>query len=140
MGKFKVTERVAGKDNVSEDNQASEISQSRMACWAKVEVMGHQSHVGFVRTEAYGQAVLFRIDTPELPEREYVLTEPEYVKDDGPGVTWAPAGAKVRREATPGVTVLVGALLKKAAKQIDGEREDIVKEDPDQFGHLWEET
>ena len=34
----------------------------------------------------------------------------------------------------------VGALLKKAAKQIDGEREDIVKEDPDQFGHLWEET
>jgi hypothetical protein len=86
-----------------------EVKQASFSGWAKVEVMGHQSHIGFLRTEAYGQAVLFRIDTPELPEREYVLTEPEYVKADGPGLTWTPAGAKVRRAATPGVTVLVGA-------------------------------
>ena len=72
--------------------------------WARVEVMGHQTHIGFVRTEAYGQAVMFRIDTPELPEREYVLEEPAYVDS-----RWTPAGAKVQRAATPGCSVLVGA-------------------------------
>jgi len=72
--------------------------------WARVEVMGHQTHIGFVRTEAYGQAVMFRIDTPELPEREYVLEEPAYVDS-----RWTPVGAKVQRAATPGCSVLVGA-------------------------------
>jgi hypothetical protein len=81
-----------------------EIEQAQFNGWAKVEVMGHQSHIGYVKTEAYGAAVLFRIDTPEFPEREYTLTEPAYV--DG---TWTSAGAKVRRAATKGVTVLVGA-------------------------------
>ena len=72
--------------------------------WARVEVMGHQTHIGYVRTEAYGQAVMFRIDTPELPEREYILTEPAYAEGH-----WTPAGAKVRRAASPGCSVLVGA-------------------------------
>jgi hypothetical protein len=78
--------------------------QAQFNGFARVEVMGHQSHIGFVRTEAYGAAVLFRIDTPELPEREYTLTEPAYV--DG---RWTPTGATVKRAAAPGVTVLVGA-------------------------------
>ena len=39
--------------------------------------------------EAYGGAVLFRIDQPQLPEREYVLDEPAYV-----GGKWCLAGAK----------------------------------------------
>ena len=82
----------------------TEQQQAHFEGWAKVEVMGHQSHIGFVRTEAYGQAVLFRVDTPELPEREYVLTRPEYVQG-----TWTPAGAKVQRSKTEGVTVLVGS-------------------------------
>lgn len=82
----------------------SEEKQASFEGWAKVEVMGHQSHIGFVRTEAYGQAVMFRIDTPELPEREYTLTRPEYVAG-----SWTPAGAKVQRGKTEGVTVLVGA-------------------------------
>lgn len=82
--------------------------QAEFSGWAKVEVMGHQSHIGFVRTEAYGQAVMFRIDTPELPAREYVLEEPEYAAING-SQTWAPKGTKVMRPATPGVTVLVGA-------------------------------
>lgn len=81
-----------------------EPTQNAFSGWARVEVMGHQTHVGYVRTEAYGQAVMFRIDTPELPEREYVLTEPAYV--DG---RWTPKGAKVQREATKGCSVLVGA-------------------------------
>ncbi len=77
---------------------------SEFSGWAKVEIMGHSQHIGFVRTEAYGQVVMFRIDTPELPEREYTLEEPAYV--DG---RWTVAGAKVLRAASPGCTVLVGA-------------------------------
>jgi hypothetical protein len=82
----------------------SDEQQANFNGWAKVEVMGHQTHIGSVRTEAYGQAVMFRVDTPELPEREYILTEPEYC-----GGSWTPAGSTVRRMARPGVTALIGA-------------------------------
>lgn len=78
--------------------------QSSFNGWARVEVIGHQSHIEYVRTEAYGQAVLFRIDTPELPEREYTLEEPAYVNS-----IWQPAGTKVWRAGSPGISVLVGA-------------------------------
>ena len=81
-----------------------EQQQAKFQGWARVEVMGHQTHIGFVRTEAYGQAVMFRIDTPERPEREYVLQSPAYCQGN-----WTPAGAKVRRAATTGCSVLVGA-------------------------------
>lgn len=81
-----------------------EEQQAQFNGWAKVEVMGHQSHIGYVRTEVYGQAVLFRIDTPELPQREYVLEEPAYVEG-----RWTHSGAKVSRAATKGCSVLVGA-------------------------------
>lgn len=87
--------------------------QAQFNGWARVEVMGHQSHIGYVRTEAYGQAVMFRIDTPELPEREYTLPEPAYVKfstsPDSWESRWVPAGAVVKRAAAPGCSVLVGA-------------------------------
>lgn len=82
----------------------NEQQQASFEGWARVEVMGHQTHIGFVRTEAYGQAVMFRIDCPQLPEREYVLESPEYL--DG---TWTPAGATVQRAAREGHSVLVGA-------------------------------
>lgn len=82
----------------------NEIPQAQFSGWAKVEVMGHQSHIGFVKTEAYGTAVLFRIDTPQLPERQYVLEEPAYT--DG---TWTPAGSTVLRAASEGCSVLVGS-------------------------------
>ena len=82
----------------------SEIPQSQFNGWARVEVMGHQTHIGYVRTEAYGAAVLFRIDQPQLPEREYVLTEPAYVEGK-----WTLAGAKVKRAAAEGCSVLIGA-------------------------------
>lgn len=74
--------------------------------------MGHQTHIGFVRTEAYGGAVMFRIDTPDLPEREYTLEEPAYVTtgdENARTSRWIQAGAKVARPASPGVSVLVGA-------------------------------
>lgn len=82
-----------------------EEKQASFTGWAKVEVMGHQTHIGFVRTEPYGQAVLFRIDVPPLPERDHTLTAPCYVN----GILWTPAGAVVRRLAVEGHSVLVGA-------------------------------
>jgi hypothetical protein len=87
----------------------SELEQSQFNGWAKVEVMGRQTHIGFVRTEAYGQAVMFRVDTPELPERDYVLKAPAYVTTDSGAQVWTPAGATVRRGASLGCTVLIGA-------------------------------
>jgi hypothetical protein len=88
------------------------MSEQQAEFWAKVEVMGHQSHIGFVKTEAYGAAVLFRIDSPGSPEKEYVLESPEYAcpVEGSPGLRqWCPAGTKVRRKARPPVSVLVGA-------------------------------
>ncbi|MFN7996996.1 MAG: hypothetical protein U0Q18_25505 [Bryobacteraceae bacterium] len=81
-----------------------ETQQAQFDGWAKVEVMGHQSHIGYVRTEAYGGAVLFRIDTPELPEREWALEKPEWLNGE-----MCPAGTKVKRPAEPGHSVLVGS-------------------------------
>ena len=71
---------------------------------ARVEVMGHQSHVGFVETQAFGGAVLFRIDRPEIPESEETLTQTEWAGDVRAG-----AGSIVKRAAIPAATVLVGA-------------------------------
>ncbi len=84
----------------------SEPKQSTFEGWAVVELMGHQREIGFVTTEAYGQAVMFRIDTPELPEREMVLTAPEWGDVDG-GQSWLPAGSKVKRQAVAARSRLV---------------------------------
>ena len=86
------------------DPASAEIPQAQFSGWARVEVMGHQTHIGYVRTEAYGAAVLFRVDTPELPEREWVLESPDWSCG-----RMLPAGAKVKRAARPGVSVLIGA-------------------------------
>jgi hypothetical protein len=80
----------------------SEAKQSAFEGWAVVELMGHQREIGFVTTEAYGQAVMFRIDTPELTEREFELTQPEYV-----GFEWMAAGTKVKRPAVAARSRLV---------------------------------
>lgn len=82
----------------------SDIPQAQFSGWARVEVMGHQTHIGYVRTEAYGGSVLFRVDQPQLLEREFVLEEPAYV-----GGKWTLAGAKVKRAASEGCSVLIGA-------------------------------
>jgi hypothetical protein len=82
----------------------SETNQAEFKGWARVEVMGHQSHIGFVTTEAYGAAVLFRIDQPEIPETEETLTESQWI-----GNTTLPAGTMVKRGPIEAVSVLVGA-------------------------------
>ena len=79
--------------------------QAKFEGFAKVEAMGHQRCVGFVTTQAFGQAVMFRVDVPELPERELILTRPEYDGED----RLLPIGSVVKKEAVPGYTVLYGA-------------------------------
>ncbi|MGH9522212.1 MAG: hypothetical protein ACRD3E_06745 [Terriglobales bacterium] len=89
----------------------SEQAQASFKGWAIVELMGHQREIGYVTTEYFGPAALFRIDSPEIPEREFELTRPEYVEtEDGDRV--APRGAKVKRSAIPARTRMVapGAL------------------------------
>lgn len=86
--------------------------QSKFEGWAIVEMMGHRKEIGFVTTENYGAAALFRVDTPGLPEREFILKRPEYVRVDssenGSNSQWCAAGSMVKREAMPSRSVLVG--------------------------------
>lgn len=78
--------------------------QAKFEGWAIVDVMGHQRYVGFVTTEAYGQAVLFRIDVPALEARERVTKQPEYVEH-----RYVPAGTTVKEGPVPGYSKLVGS-------------------------------
>jgi len=73
--------------------------------WAIVDVLGHQRYVGYVTTEAYGQAVLFRIDVPALEERERTMKAPGYISERG----YVPAGTTVKEGAVAGYTKLIGA-------------------------------
>jgi len=82
----------------------SDQPQAKFEGWAVVEVMGHQSFAGYVTTEAFGAAILFRIDVPALEARERVTKAPGYINDQ-----YAPAGTTVQEGATPGYTKLFGA-------------------------------
>lgn len=81
-----------------------DTQQAKFEGWAIVDVLGHQRYVGHVTTQAFGAAVLFRIDVPELPERERITTRPGWVNDG-----YAPAGSVTRESSVPGYTKLVGA-------------------------------
>lgn len=78
-----------------------EQTQSKFEGWAVVEMMGHQREIGYVTTEYFGGAALFRVDTPEIPERETELKRPDYLAIDGGGYKELPAGTKVKRAAMP---------------------------------------
>lgn len=83
----------------------SEIQQATFDGWGIVDVLGHQRYVGYVTTEAYGQAVLFRIDVPALEARERVTKRPGYAGDG----RYLPAGTTVSEGAVAGYTKLIGA-------------------------------
>jgi hypothetical protein len=78
-------------------------AQNHLETWAVVELMGHQKEVGFVTTQYYGSACMFKIDVPELPEREIAIVRPRWVGD-----THVPAGTVVKEEARAGRSRLVG--------------------------------
>jgi hypothetical protein len=71
--------------------------------WAIVELFGHQREIGYVTTRYFGTACMFQVDAPELPERDYVLDQPQYVSNE-----WTPAGAKVRKKAAAARSRLLG--------------------------------
>lgn len=77
--------------------------QSKFEGYAHVEVMGHQSHTGYVTTEAFGAAVMLRIVTPEIPPLERTLERADYVD----GVYCYPGS--VVEMSCPRKEVLVGA-------------------------------
>jgi hypothetical protein len=81
----------------------SEQQQTQFEGWAVVEIFGHQRYAGYVTTQAFGQAVLFRVDVPPLDERERVTKHYEYV--DGKNV---PPGSTVKEVAVQGYTKLFG--------------------------------
>lgn len=83
----------------------SSPEQARFEGWAIVDVMGHQRYVGYVTTEAYGGAVLFRIDVPALEARERVTKRPGHFPERG----YLPAGTTVFEGAVPGYSKLVGS-------------------------------
>lgn len=82
----------------------SETNQTEFKGWARVEVMGHQSHIGFVETQAFGAAVLFRIDQPSIEGQEETLDRPEWFGD-----RYLQPGSIIKREDIPAASVLVGA-------------------------------
>jgi hypothetical protein len=90
--------------------EMAEAKQAAFEGWAIVEIFGHQKAIGFVTTETYGSACLFRVDTPEMPEREYTLTRPAYTAtpEDSDARQWTAAGAKVKRLASSPASQLVG--------------------------------
>ena len=82
----------------------NEHAQSSFEGWAIVEIFGHQRYAGFVTTEAFGQAVLFRVEVPPLPERERLTKHYEYVDDRS-----VPPGSTVKEDAVQGYSKLFGA-------------------------------
>lgn len=90
---------------VSEEQQDL-VPQARLEGWCVIEMMGHRKEIGYVTTQAFGPAVLFRVDTPGLPEREYVLDDPEYARVNGVR-QWCPKGTRVQRAASPARSCLV---------------------------------
>ncbi len=87
----------------------TEAQQASFEGWAIVEMMGHRREIGYVTTEHYGAASLFRVDSPEFPEREYELTRSEWLTTNAGVSREAPAGSKVRRPGIPAKSCLVGS-------------------------------
>ena len=85
----------------------AEVPQSKFEGYAIIEMMGHRKEIGYVSTKAFGPAVLFQVDVPELPEREFVLESPNYAYTDDEGRRWCPTGTKVKRPAVPARSCLV---------------------------------
>jgi hypothetical protein len=77
-------------------------TQAKFEGWAVIELFGHQREAGFVTTQYFGNAAMFQLDVPELPEREWVLERPDWVNNQ-----LAPKGSKVRKEAKPGRSRLI---------------------------------
>ena len=74
--------------------------------WAIVEMMGHRSEIGYVTTEHYGTAAMFRVDTPPLTSTVRVLEHPEYALVQGDRM-WCPPGSTVERQSADARSCLI---------------------------------
>lgn len=45
----------------------TELTQSTIAGWMLIEMMGHQREIGNVTTEYFGNVAMLRVDVPEIP-------------------------------------------------------------------------
>ena len=68
-----------------------------------IELFGHQREAGYVTTEYFGAGALFRVDVPELKEREVTLSRPEWVNTQLAGT-----GSKILRSGVQGRTRFIG--------------------------------
>jgi hypothetical protein len=82
--------------------------QSTYEGWAILEIFGHQKYAGFVKTEYFGTACMFRCDVPPLNEHEKVTKGGCYVDEDANGRRWVPPGSTVKAPATIGYSKLFG--------------------------------
>ena len=85
--------------------------QSQFEGWAILEIFGHQKYAGFVKTEYYGTACMFRCDVPPLEERQQVTRGGCYVETDADSRSWVPPGSIVKKSATQGYSKLFGVGL-----------------------------
>jgi hypothetical protein len=91
--------------DAARSQSVSEHEQSKFDGWAIVEVFGHQRYAGYVTTEAFGQAVLFRVEVPPLAACERIAKHYEYAAD-GKSI---PPGSTVQEDAVQGYSKLFGA-------------------------------
>lgn len=104
--------RIVMEKATESQTAAGECQAASFRGWAVVEVMGHQTHMGFVYSVNFGSAVLFQIDAPGFPEQ--TLPAPHAMRCRVAGAAddqayLVPKGAMVRRLAVPGSTIYVGA-------------------------------
>jgi hypothetical protein len=76
-----------------------EQQQANFSGWARVELLGHQSETGYVTTVYFGGAALFKVDVPEVPEKERISDHPGWLEGK-----LCPTGTKVTFAAVPGYT------------------------------------
>jgi len=75
--------------------------------WAIVELFGHTKELGYVTTLYFGNQAMFRVETPQIPEREVIMMFGMRVYElDSVYVT---PGSKVRKSAIPGKVRIVGS-------------------------------
>ena len=82
--------------------------QSSFEGWAILEIFGHQKYTGYVKTEVFGTASMFRLDVPALEERQRITKGGCYVEAEKDVSRWVPAGTTVKYGATQPYTKLFG--------------------------------
>ena len=80
-----------------------ETGNSNFEGWAVIELFGHSREAGYVTTEHFGTGALFRVEVPELPEREVTLLRPEWINGQLAG-----KGSKILRSGILGRTRFIG--------------------------------